>query len=702
MVLAASLAASASFATWNKIGQFTLPNTTQWVSAIFFINDQVGFIGVYGPFAGCIQRTTDGGNTWSFCATPTMTSALLFTDIWFRDSSEGWAAFVYGTTTNLWHTTDGGVTWLISGYAGPDVGAVRQTSKAVVATGKVYPGGVYVSVDDGNTFKQRGANDQLGLDFVDDLHGVASGFGYPFVVTGDGGLTWTTPGVNFTNEAFGVYGIQNTGTFVAIPEAVSTSSVKNVLTSTDNGATWTSSPYPPTDPTGDIKGFDNILFIQSRQNVTPGGLWRSTDLGSTWKNIGGPNNWEDTRFFVVDCGNVIFAADSAGGLWKSTDCGDGFMQVCNVAPDVFAMSSSPATCDSARLLHFFRNPKPGDSVAVLDMRIVDSTRPPTLSGAFGIDSIPQLPVTLGGQDSAGYILHWKPARETTPPGLDSATIRIIWFNKNKGIRDTSFVVAHLKTTAAILDTVNFLLHPPPTIRAGEHFAVGVYPDRSFITGGPTNISGVFRYLANDLLFDSVTTTASNTLQWQGPFADASGQVDRIDWSVSSASGITLDPRNPVAWIWLEPLLTDSANYFVDLDSMKMAIAGVLGSCGLTTAGFGTPLTFDPACKDSLLIELLRNQQFYFSAHPRPNPVTDGYAAAIAIQAAMTGTAHIEVFDLLGRTLTSDNIAIERGTRDYRLELSGEPAGKYSYLITFYPDAQGKGIVHARGSLLLLK
>ncbi len=206
--------------------------------------------------------------------------------------------------------------------------AVRQTSKAVIATQwSSATSGISVSTDDGTTFSPVASKVDLGLAFVDDLHGVASGYMSQFYFTSDGGVSWSQSSSNISSEAWGVYGIPCSNTFLAAPEDLGYSALQSkVYVSTDYGVHWSMATTLPFVTTGDVEGWFNTIFVQNTDStdVVPGGLYRTTDNGTNWRNVGGPSNSMDSRFCIARDGSAIFAFDVTGGVWKTLDGGDGF------------------------------------------------------------------------------------------------------------------------------------------------------------------------------------------------------------------------------------------------------------------------------------------------------------------------------------------------------------------------------------------
>src|SRR5207253_641052 len=83
-----------------------------------------------------------------------------------------------------------------------------------------------------------------------------------------------------------------------------------VFRTDDGGVSWKmlSKFEQSIDPSGDIKGTECRLFIQSTEGISV-----SVDGGYSWKSLGGPKNATDTRFSVV--GDNIYAGDNDGTVW---------------------------------------------------------------------------------------------------------------------------------------------------------------------------------------------------------------------------------------------------------------------------------------------------------------------------------------------------------------------------------------------------
>ncbi len=311
---------SQGLGTWKKVAQF--PTT---VNASFFFSEQRGFIAIDG--ANGIKRTSDGGQTWLNCTIPTGFSGF-FTDIFMKDSLNGWATIEEFNNTfahGLWSTTDGGVSWQTNAVIVGLFSSVYQTPSGLIVGDRYTLNKLSLSTDGGTTFTRVGPDAYRGINFADNLHGVATTYKGTAVFTNDGGLSWRQTST-VTVEAWSVYAQKGSSNFVVVGEIIQSdkSTYENVYASTDYGATWQTISVIPERTTGHVAGVGSVIYAQSWTqqqfpNTLPG-IYRSTDGGRVWAFVGGPSNYRDTRFSVTGCnGSVVYAFDETGGVWKTTD-----------------------------------------------------------------------------------------------------------------------------------------------------------------------------------------------------------------------------------------------------------------------------------------------------------------------------------------------------------------------------------------------
>jgi photosystem II stability/assembly factor-like uncharacterized protein len=104
--------------TWNRL---TLPDV-KFIGKILFISPEVGWIAGTNELAedlngrvAYVLRTTDGGRSWKSSQIPSDKGVADIRDLFFVSASEGWLITWHFNNdgTHLFHSTDGGETWLL-------------------------------------------------------------------------------------------------------------------------------------------------------------------------------------------------------------------------------------------------------------------------------------------------------------------------------------------------------------------------------------------------------------------------------------------------------------------------------------------------------------------------------------------------------------------------------------------------------------
>ncbi len=384
-----------------------------------------------------IYITSNGGASWRLTqfANPNIRGQV--TDIYFRDRLHGWATICEAAQTGwsgVYHSTDGGHTWARVKQAGFPVG-VRETSRGVFYTDRDVDPGVMFSSDTGKTWTHVASTvTALGIDFMDDSTGfvTSQAFSAPHLYTTDGGVTWLS--VATSSEVWTPYADPISRSFFLASERDQLTFTAQTTVVRVPVGVWNENKiknYGDSGLTGGIAGShvcQSVIYVQGREPaaIAPGGIIRTTDAGTTWKLIGGPNSINDKRFAVTGRGAVVIAFDDTGGVWRTTDGGDGMLSpsvlsfmtlsvpkdtirttLCDsvVIPIVFGYSA----CDSAQIV----------SVQVLNDSLNELTAP-TFDNDFRFFSLARLDtlkllyhpalqhtwvahVQLGIQQADGYI-----------------------------------------------------------------------------------------------------------------------------------------------------------------------------------------------------------------------------------------------------------------------------------------------------------
>jgi photosystem II stability/assembly factor-like uncharacterized protein len=313
-----------AMASWDKIAQLGGVAT-----CCFFFDERSGLAGSghydYDHSQITIWFTNDGGLSWSTAITP-QTSGMV-SSIFMVDRSTGYASIYSNVNRNvsLWKTMDGGQSWFDYSQNNPSyTTCIYKTPIALIKTSWVPGGTNGSSYNDTGKFTNVFNVQTNGIEFSDSVHGVVTGgpAASKSFFTNDGGLTWKQSS-NLTAEAWSAYALKGSSIFFAVTEQTFGISV-----STDYGATWKQKYFFGVGDfmTGHVHGSGSRIYVQRTQISGPAvGFYRSDDSGATFRQVGGPSHWYDTRaFWVGGChGEYVIAFDNSGGVWRTTDGGDG-------------------------------------------------------------------------------------------------------------------------------------------------------------------------------------------------------------------------------------------------------------------------------------------------------------------------------------------------------------------------------------------
>ena len=646
----------------------------------FFFDEQSGLIGS-GSFSSVIpaviRRTVDGGKTWTICPTPKVNGFV--SNIFMKDALTGYASIMANDSlppvSSIWKTTDGGITWFdITHGNNAYSSCVYPTNEALIRTQWQNHDPGEFSVDDGVSYSSisGSASDTLdfsnGIDFADDMNGVIVGgettLGeLPCWVTHDGGLNWTVG--DKLPEAWSVYAVKGTQICLALPEDDQFAPGRTVYWSQNGGVNWDvrSNGVEALSFTGHIAGVGNTVYVQS-DIFSRRGVLRSDDLGLTWKDVGGPSNFRDSRFVVTGCkGQVVYAFDDIGDVWKTTDGGDGTLfggsngELFSAAEDSIYMETR--YCQSVRSYIHLTN-------SSCDSLIIDSiTFSPDPLHEFYVDTI-----------QSGMILAASAYHSGIPIVFhsDSNVIRhtLIHVRAHDGIQsfDTTIILVAKQSTAPepYLATIK-------KTKVGDTVIVPVYLR-------VTKDTFAFKHYSFHLSFDGdiITPTkisydAGGTLSATGTVVISGVKPNGLLYTVDFKNPLTQDSDLTLPLIYLRMRVTLSRNMSctVRMDTFSISTIAPLPLCFTPEAEF----IVDPQCGDSAVSSYMRNGNLLglVSVHPNPNFGTEVEAE---IELSQPAILDAELIDAMGKQAMNicSSAAFQSGKHSLTINTSSLSSGRY--------------------------
>lgn len=267
---------------------------------------------IYAATLGGIFRSTDSGTTWL-----QMNNGLTNTKATSITALNNSIIFAGTVGSGMFRSSNSGANWLQStdGIVHKSMSTVavnRNTN--IVYVGVSYGGGLFQTVDGGNSWQQVGLQGRSIERLAIKPNGVM------FATISTGVLKSTNDGVDWTNTNFPDTGptdrevvISSTGNvFVVYPSLYRT---------TNDGETWEHvvNGLPPGQTVWDIAAGDSVLFAVV-SNEFARKVYRSLDEGESWiEKSDGITTRRLYRIGVSPNGDVYAAQDS---LFRSTDNGE--------------------------------------------------------------------------------------------------------------------------------------------------------------------------------------------------------------------------------------------------------------------------------------------------------------------------------------------------------------------------------------------
>ena len=308
-----------------------------------------------GSASGGLWKSTDAGDTWVTTTDdlPTLAIGAVCVlpsnpDIVLIGTGEGAGGGAGGDGVGILRSTDGGLTWNVTGFSFPiPSGHGFHVMKACPLTGTILAGandGLYRSTDDGLTWTQVQSNgDFYDIQFKpDDLSVIYTCKGQGIArnnvkISTNDGLNWTKLGTGQPESA--LVGKTKIAVCAADPDVIyanyvnaSTSRTLGIYRSDDAGLNWYE-VYSEPNMTGG-QGFYNLTLTVDPDDpdiVIAGGvqLYRSTDGGVNYTIAGdgyglgteSSVHWDHhDMLYEPGSTNTLWAATD-GGIWKSDDDG---------------------------------------------------------------------------------------------------------------------------------------------------------------------------------------------------------------------------------------------------------------------------------------------------------------------------------------------------------------------------------------------
>ena len=203
--------------TTNGINWITLPiDSTDYIRSVFFVSNIVGWITGSGYSEKAIQKTTDGGFTWTGQYGGYSFSAH---SIQFVNENTGWAGCSYdgdGLTYNhIMKSTDGGTNWITQNLSADFVYFIGSNTGWAVHNSNLWGGGpatILKTTDTGNNWIIQPEIDYRinSIHFVDQNIGWIAGWDYNtgsnmISKTTNGGATWDSQFTSVTNSFNDIY-----------------------------------------------------------------------------------------------------------------------------------------------------------------------------------------------------------------------------------------------------------------------------------------------------------------------------------------------------------------------------------------------------------------------------------------------------------------------------------------------------------------
>ncbi|HWF44636.1 MAG TPA: T9SS type A sorting domain-containing protein [Candidatus Kapabacteria bacterium] len=350
-----------------------------------------------------LWQSTDKGKTWS---ENSLSVNGIISNIFFIDAQNGLVSTHQGS---IYKTSDGGQTWKAILAVSGASSAVFVDNPQHIIVSEFSPGIIHSSINGGASWRSVSNNNWI-REVRAGVNGGAALLsgdwptGEHLWFTSDYGLTWKEQSgqVDCDSYSFDMEsGCDSEYAYIINEEYSQTATydgMSEIFASSDRGLTWTiTSNHPSKFFAGSIVLGPNTEFCPTVSEANAG-IFRSTDHGQTWKDIGGPSSSGDTRLIAVIDDNHIIASDIDGSIWITQNSGGDSVTLAAPSPASLLLPTSAemvteSSCDGMDTSVALAVVSCAPVSAVLDSAWMDG------STAFNISDTRPAPRALGVMDS---------------------------------------------------------------------------------------------------------------------------------------------------------------------------------------------------------------------------------------------------------------------------------------------------------------
>jgi photosystem II stability/assembly factor-like uncharacterized protein len=265
---------------------------------LFFTDSSTGFAVTRAAAGGAVYRTTDGGGTW-FART---TSTQGLNGVYFASAGTGYAV---GAASTVLKTTDGGETWdpkpVDDTIPGADLTSIRCASNSSCIAATDSGDRVIRTTNGGNAYTafSPAAEKVYALSFTAQNKGVA---------VGENGTTVISTNLNQQSPTFVPVSDQPlAGSFSRlrasqVAPVLATGQSGKVARSSDGGRHWSTTQLPTSDDLRDVWFVDDKVGFALD---AAGGVLRTLDGGGGWSAIGTDTGVHPNALYAIDQNVVL-------------------------------------------------------------------------------------------------------------------------------------------------------------------------------------------------------------------------------------------------------------------------------------------------------------------------------------------------------------------------------------------------------------